>query len=136
MAASKWPPYSTLPHVAPDGAVCEPLSGRFSVICRPEEGGEGIQRAIRECEEGGPILLREGVFHVTRTLRLNRSVHIFGRGRTELRGLLPVNSDFIESSSPSASLDRLRIDNQAEGYSFTLFIASGHLRVHSCDVSS
>ena len=41
----------------------EPLSGRFSVECPLKEGEEGIQRAIRDCEEfkgpGGSILLRE-----------------------------------------------------------------------------
>ena len=42
----------------------------------------------------------------------------------------------IESTSPSATLDRLRIDNQTEGNSRTLFIISGHLRLHGCAVSS
>ena len=86
MAASKWrPPYSPLPFIAPDGTVCEPLSGRFSIICRPEEGEEGIRRAIDDCEEGGSILCLEGVYRVTQPLRLDRSVHIFGRGMAELR---------------------------------------------------
>ena len=105
VAASKWPPYSPLPHVAPDGTVSEPLSGRFSVECRPEEGREGIQRAILDCEEGGSILLREGVYIMTRTLLLNRSVHIFGRGRAELRGILHAYGVFIKSTSPSATLN-------------------------------
>ena len=136
MAASKWPPYSPLPHVAPDGTVSEPLSGRFSVICRPEEGEEGIQRAILDCEEGGSILLREGVYHVTRALRLNRIVHIFGRGRAELRLISTIGFAFVECSSPSATLDRLRIDNPTKRGSHTLHITSGHLRLQCCDVSS
>ena len=70
-----WPPASgplspLCPTSPPDGTVSEPVSGRFSVICHPEEGGEGIQRAI----------LAGGVYHVTRTLRIDRSVHIFGVG--------------------------------------------------------
>ena len=135
VAASKWqPPYSPLPHIAQDGTVSEPLSGRFSVICRPEEGGEGIQRAIANCEEGGAILLLEGVYHVTRKLLISRSVHIFGRGRVELRGSVSRFQDMIESTSPSATLDRLRIDNQTEAHSCTLVIASGHLRLQGCDV--
>ena len=83
----------------------------------------------------GSIFLREGVYHVTRTLRLNRRVHIFGRGRAELRGLSPAGSHFIVSTSSSATLDRLRIDNQAKSGSCILYITAGHLRLQSCDVS-
>ena len=141
VAASKWPPYSSLPFIAPDGTVREPISGRFSVICHPEEGEGGIRRAIRRCEEGGSILLLEGIYHLTRTLRIWRCVHLFGRGRAELRGTVP---DFIISSTSSfASLDRLRIDNEAEGDSWTLFVASTchirlqrRLRLQGCGVSS
>ena len=122
------PPYSPLPLIALDGTVSEPLSGRFSVICRLEEGGEGIQRAIRDCEEGGCILLREGVYRVTLTLLLDRRVHFFGRGRAELRGEMPPDSAMIRSTSPSATLDRLWINDLTKGGSWALFITSGHLR--------
>ena len=117
MAASKRPPYSPLPLIAPDGTMSEPLSGRFSVICRPGEGGEGILLAIRDCEEGGSILLREGFYRMTRRLILNRRVNIIGRGRAELRGEAPQYSYMIWSTSPSAILDRLRSSNQSKGHS-------------------
>ena len=138
MAASKWPPYSSLPHVAPNGTVCEPLSGRFSVICRPEEGGEGIQRAIDDCEEGGSILLREGVYHVMKMLRIDRSVHIFGRGRAELRGCMPRSSILVLATSDHpATLYRLRVNNLTQDYSYAICVASGgRLRLQGCNVSS
>ena len=136
VAASKWPPYSTLPHVAPDGTVSEPLSGRFSITCRPEEGEEGIQRAIDGCEEGGSILLQEGVYPARQTLRIARSVHLFGRGRTELRGTVPQQVHLIRSTAPSATLDRIRVDNQTRGYSGTLLVSTGALRLQGCGVAS
>ena len=139
MAASKWPPYSPLPFIAPDGTVSEPLSGRFSVICDPVEGEEGIQRAIRDCEEGGSVLLREGAYLVTRTLLLDRSVHIFGRGKAELRGRGAINMILVRPSfSASYCLDQLRIDDQTEGDSYTIFGDCGHLRLRlqGCDVFS
>ena len=83
---------------------------------------------------GGSILLLEGVYLVTRKLRLDRSVHIFGRGRAELRGKEP--DRVIESTSLSATLDRLLIDNVAKGDSWTLYVPFGHLRLQGCDVSS
>ena len=81
--------------------------------------------------------MREGVYHVTRELRIIRSVHIFGQGRAELRGRVTAPGDYmVHSTSSSATLDRLRIDNQTEGYSLTLFVGGGHLRLQGCDVSS
>ena len=139
MAASKWiPPISNSrqPLVAPDGTVSEPPSGRFDVVCRPEEGGEGIQRAIRDCRRGGSILLIEGVYLVTRVLRVNRRVHIFGRGKAELRRLGTRDWDMIRIRSSDATLDQLRIDNRTAGDSYTLVIDSGHLRLQGCDVSA
>ena len=76
----------------------------------------------------------EGVYLVTRKLRLDRSVHIFGRGRAELRGKEP--DRVIESTSLSATLDRLRIDIHDKRGSHALIITSGHLRLQGCDVSS
>ena len=114
-----------MPHIALEGNVSEPLSGRFSVTCRPEEGGEGIQRAILKCRnvyQRSSILLLEGIYLVREKLLITRDdeeVHIFGRGRAELRGALPLNTDtdtikntsMIKSISPSFTLDRIRIDN-------------------------
>ena len=114
----------------------EPPSGRFSVVCGPEGGGAGIQHAIDGCEEGGAILLREGAYQVTQTLRLDRRVHVFGQWVAELRGVLPRGSPMIHSTSPAATLDRLRIDNHNEGYSCTLYVTYGRLRLQDCDVSS
>ena len=65
---------------------------------------------------------------------MDRSVHIFGRGRAELRGRGPFY--MIHSTSSRSTLDRLRIDNQTEGNSFTLRVSGGHLRLQGCDVSS
>ena len=130
-----WPPYSNIPLFALDGIVSEPLSGRFSIICRPEDGGEGIQCAIRNCDEGGSILLREGVYLVTERLRLDRAVHIFGQGKAELRGGVP-GGYMVHSTSSSATLDRIRIDSGIGKPASTLHIPSGHLRLQGCDVSS
>ena len=136
--------------------MCEPLSGRFSVLCRPEEGGEGIQRAIRDCPAGGSIFLRAGVYHVTQTLRLDRSVHIFGRGQAELRGQLPPprrrsgsgsgsggggpSLGLIEATAPGpsggATLDRVLIEDRSVSYSRTLHVPSGALRLQGCHVAS
>ena len=134
VAASKWPPYSPLPLIAADCAVSEPPSGRFSVICWPEEGEVGILRAIHACKKRGSILLRVGIYSVTDMLRVNRRVHIFGRGRAELKGMAP--SFIIKSNSPSATLDQLRIDSQTESFSHPLDVYSGNIRVQCCDVSS
>ena len=143
MAASKWPPYSSLPHIAPDGTVSEPLSGRFSVECRPDEGGEGIQRAIRDCEVGGSLLLTAGVYSLKQPLFLRRRVHLFGGGMAELHGEISRASgscwDTIISSS-SATLDRVRITDQPLVNSLaaadTICVTSGHLLLQGCDISS
>ena len=89
----------------------------------------------RDCPNGGSILLREGVYHVTKTLLLDRRVHIFGRGRAVLWGELPADSDFILSTSSSATLDRLRIDDQTRGWSRSLSSPLG-LWLQGCDLSS
>ena len=146
MAASKWaPPVSTnpLPLIAPDGTVSEPISGRFSVICRPEEGGEGIQRAIANCEVGGSILLKAGVYSLRETLYLSRRVHLFGRGVAELHGEISRASrglwDTIISTS-SATLDRVRITDaplvDSIASSDTIWVTSGHLRLQGCDLGT
>ena len=80
--------------------------------------------------------MREGIYHATKTLSVDRSVHLFGRGLAELRGSASRYQDMIERTASSATLDRLRIDNQTVRDSHTLHITSGHLRLHGCVVSS
>ena len=117
----------------------EPLSGRFSVVCRAKAGKKGFLQALRDCPDGGSVLLLEGVYRLKRTLLVDRSVHIFVRGRAELRGLMPRDSEIIRvrgAARPSATFDRLRIENQTEVFSCTLRIDSGHLRLQGGDFHS
>ena len=136
VAASKWPPYSPLPLIAPDGTVSEPVSGRFSITCRPEEGGEGVQHAIYDCPPAGSILLLEGVYNVTEPIGFapSDSVHIFGRGRAELRSCTS-NRHLLQSYSPLATFDRLRINIQSAELG-ALSITGGHFRLQGCDLSA
>ena len=138
MALSRWPPYSPLPRIAPDGTVSEPLSGRYNITCRPEEGGEGIQRAIRVCPEGGSILCLEGIYHVTRPLLIDRSVHLFGLGRAKLVGFVPPwgGDSMLETAAPAATLSGLLISNQAWEGSHTLLAVAGRLRLQGCHVTA
>ena len=141
VTSSRWHPFSPFPLVAPDGTVSEPASGRFCVTCRPGEGCDGLERAFRDCPSGGSILLEEGVYHLTRPLLLARSVHVFGRGKAELRGGLapPATAavgELLVSRSSFATLDRVRIVNRSEGSSFTVYVKDGRLRLQGCDVSA
>ena len=130
----------------------EPESGRFNIIVRSYEDGEGIQRAIDSCPEGGSILLRGKWFRVKKTLRLNRSVHLFGRGKVTLDPCIPYDGDgatLIESTAASASIDGLKVDGEAESdYAramdlqdedmddFSYFcVTSGRLRLQGCGAS-
>ena len=120
VASSKWPPWSPTAHVLPDGTVLEPLSGRFAAICKPEEGGEGIQRAIDACEvDGGAILLEEGEYKLDLALHVDpgsgAGVHLFGRGRARLVGRDRRDLDrfpaLVHITGPCATLDGLAIRN-------------------------
>ena len=143
VSASKWHPFSPLPAFAPDGTASEPLSGRFNVICKPEQGGGGIQRAIRDCPLGGSVLLREGVYYVDQPICLNRTIHVFGRGRAVVRGRVPPGTNFLEIALPRslgdaspATLDRLRLDNHSQSRARTVLARSGRARLQTCIVSS
>ena len=135
VASSKWPPFSPLPVIAPDGTVSEPLSGRFSVTCRPGGGGEGIQRALDACEEGGSILCLEGTYEVTELIRLDKRVHVFGRGAALLRGS-PPSEFFVRSTAEGATLDRLAIASAAAQHSFAVGVQRGRLRLQGCHVTA
>ena len=112
VSSSKWPPWHPSVVVSADGTVSEPLWNHFSAKCSPEGGGAGIQAALDACEEGGAILLEEGVYDVMRTLRIRRNVHLFGRFAVELRmqGGGGQGAPLILCTSlETATLDRLRI---------------------------
>ena len=149
VSASKWPPWSPLPVIAEDGAVSEPPSGRFSATCHPRDGGAGIQAALDACEEGGTILLEEGIYDFLfgQCLLINRRVHVFGRG-TAILNFTAFTRDseseedgfdlhFITCTS-SVSLDRVRIVTNTDFDEVVTIsiVDGGRLRLQQCEISA
>ena len=116
----------------------EPLWGHFSAKCSPEGGGAGIQAALDACEEGGAVLLEEGVFIVTETIEIRRKVHLIGRGTAELRREEGgAGGTLIKCTSPeTATLDRLRICMLPGSSSAIYVYTPGHLQMQQCNISA
>ena len=117
------------PTFLPSGHVGEPQAQCFFATCVPAEGGGGIQSAVDACPLGGSILLSEGVYLITTKLVLRRSIHLFGRGKAELRCVaIPDQTTVVWIEGPGApppghvdgplariTLDRIRIVNEDRG---------------------
>ena len=70
-----------------DGSVSEPPGGRFSAVVRAGDGSwAALEAALSSIPEGGSVLLEEGEHGIPhgRSLSLDRSVSLFGRGRAQL----------------------------------------------------
>ena len=127
---------------APDGTVAPPSV--FTVICRPEDGGAGIQKAIDACHTGDSILLLDGVYDVPSTLRLRKSVLVFGDGSPELRGSFGHKEPMVEvrvfhrgpRPDEGVTFHRVRFRNLSETLSCTVTCKAGGLRLQGCDVSA
>ena len=113
--------------VVDGGVVYEPASGAFDAVLHPEEGG--LQAAVDSCAEGGSVLLLPGIYDLTEKLSIGRSVHIFARGRTEIRMCL---SGYILTSGASITLSGLCIENLSPCYSRSVSITGGSTRLQVC----
>ena len=86
------------------GWVHEPASGVFHEVVAP---GQSIQAAIDRCPAGGFILLQPGSHKLVVYLRIEREVHIFGRGSARLAVL---NCGGIVSRAPAATVDGVLVE--------------------------
>ena len=120
--------------------------GVFHATCRPEDGGEGIQRAIDDCPEGGSIQLLAGKYFIDLkgTLRIRRNIRIVGQGDVLLDGHTSNGFEqfaLVESDAPAAALIRLRMglfdEGHAEGGAAPVVrVNEGHLWLLRCEVTS
>ena len=131
--ASVWPRATTT-----DGTICvlEPASGRFSARVAV---GQCPQAAVDRVSAGGSILLLPGVHTLPATLRLDREVHVFGRGAAVLCLAEGVEGDVVSATAGSATLDGVHIRKgveASEGGHFGVLVTDGRLRLQACDVES
>ena len=131
--ASVWPRATTT-----DGTICvlEPASGRFSARVAV---GQCPQAAVDRVSAGGSILLLPGVHTLPATLRLDREVHVFGRGAAVLCLADDAEGDVVSATAGRATLDGVHIRKGVElgaiGHSGVL-VTDGRLRLQACDVES
>ena len=76
-------------------------------FCRVVAPGEPIQAALDHCPAGAAILLGAGNHTLECPLKIEREVHVFGRGEATL--VMPRDAYAVICTAPHATLDGLAI---------------------------
>ena len=147
--------------IGADGSVREPATGVFDVTVPPGRDpteyrygiddeeyecptpGKILQAAVDRCRPGGSVLLLPGMHEGPLVLPPGKVVHVFGRG---LASLHVAYGNALTSSAANSTIDGLNFrfaypadigeggwgkDDEAP----LVWIKSGGLRLHSCDLS-